>query len=299
MTEEAKDPVAAAAEVKRSQSSLELLSNTAAWKNVVESQQHQGGGSSSSSLRNTPEPLARVSPSDHSFKMNYSFASAGDFRKEMSMSFDDASLIRSPTATSTTTTSNADPNPGLPLTNDSNVSLVSSTSSPRGFAHNNSATSNTTTALSWRQHLNPTIQGAFTPPRSNSRTARMTSAATTTTATALTRSLLPRSQSNCVSRASSSILSGSRLTASSDEGESWSVGMSLESGALEGGGQGHHRHHNDEMEALRAENQALKAQLQQQDQTIEALTQERNDLRARVNDLRQLPTGKISQIPIK
>jgi hypothetical protein len=385
------DPVVAvAAEIKRSQSSLELLSNTAAWKNVVESQQQQqgiggigtGGGSvevvndlrqSQSNHPCTPEPLARVSPSDQScFRMNtqHSFCSgttgggggggAGDFRKEMSLSFDDAaSLVRSPSAynaasatagTSTSTTAFARshhyhhggttpphvPNPGLPLMNDSSVSLVSSVSSPRGSTtHSNNSnsslhpnltypTSGTTannsnindTTLSWRQHLNPTLQGAFTPPRSNSRTKKKNHQSVATSAS--DSSFLPVSTSNTSSNTTTTTASTthrlpvSRQT-SIDEGESWSVGLSLESTSSYSqvnhntSTHPYHHHgasHGDDssaavVAALQAENHTLKVQLQQKDHRIAELQKERDALLARVNDLRQLPTGKISQIPIK
>lgn len=54
-----------------------------------------------------------------------------------------------------------------------------------------------------------------------------------------------------------------------------------------------------ELDALREENEALKAKLKEKERKITALTQERDDLQSRVDELRQLPTGKISQIPIE
>ena len=67
-----------------------------------------------------------------------------------------------------------------------------------------------------------------------------------------------------------------------------STGMPLESGK-----------HLSELEALRQENEALKAKLKEKERTIDDLTQERDELQSRVDELRQLPTGKISQIPIE
>ena len=54
-----------------------------------------------------------------------------------------------------------------------------------------------------------------------------------------------------------------------------------------------------ELDALREENEVLKAKLKEKERKITDLTHERDDLQSRVDELRQLPTGKISQIPIE
>lgn len=107
---------------------------------------------------------------------------------------------------------------------------------------------------------------------------------------------------------------------SSDDNESWSfAGASLDSAASSHNNNNiHHpcdplnsnnnnnmavntsnKHVMMEMEALRQENEQLKAKLKERDTTIANLKQDREELESRVEELRQLPTGKISQIPIE
>jgi hypothetical protein len=52
-------------------------------------------------------------------------------------------------------------------------------------------------------------------------------------------------------------------------------------------------------EALLMENIRLKEQLQQKEDTIETLKSKADSLEKQIGELRQLPTGKISHIPIE
>lgn len=279
------DPVAAAAEIKRSQSSLELLSNTAAWKNVVEKNQqgHQQEEQQQQQTRNSESPLARVSPAEQSLKTN-SFC-AGDSRKDIGMSFEEAAIPHSPSF------NQVEHHPGLPLMSDpkppSSASLISSTSS------NNLQSSLPTFTSTWHQQLNPSMHAAFTPPRSNLRPSNAPPSGhygEPFFATAA-RSLHD-------SHPTASNLPGSRQ-GSSDEGE-WSFAAgSIDSTPITVDTCNNRSNKNAEWEALREENQFLKAKLRERDLTIHRLTHERDELQARVDELRQLPTGKISQIPIE
>ena len=291
MTEE--DPVAAAAEIKRSQSSLELLSNTAAWKNVVEQQQRS---------LSPQESSARVSPSDQSV-MN-SFASSGDFRKEIGLSFDDASsLVRSPTGPAS---SSAPMDPTLPLlTESSHPTIVSSTTTLASSRTGSASTLTSSVSTSaWRQHLNPSIHRAFTPPLSNSRSTLLARQDTEEDSLVGTRSL-HGFHHHTHHPSNNSMLPTSRQGSGDDEGE-WSVGVSLESSASAqalqaspAGPADSTRHTAPDYEALQAENRELRALVLQQQSTIKDLTLEREDLLARVRELQQYPnSGKISQIPV-
>eukprot|EP00977_Amphora_coffeiformis_P016259 scaffold4976_cov161-Amphora_coffeaeformis.AAC.5 len=278
------DPVAAAAEIKRSQSSLELLSNTAAWKNVVEKNQQQ---QQEQPVRSEASPPSRVSPAEQSLKTN-SFASSGDFRKDIGMSFDEAATFHSPPFGVATD------NPGLPLMDEtkppSSASLISSTSS------NNLQGSLPTFTSTWHQQLNPSMHAAFTPPRSNLRASNHTHAATghfgESFFPTVTRSLHD-------SHHGTANLPSSRQ-GSSDEGE-WSfAAASMESSAhLPVESTNSSRNNSADWEALREENEVLKAKLREKDLAIRKLTQERDELQSRVDELRQVPMGKISQIPIE
>ena len=294
MTKE-EDPVAAAAEIKRSQSSLELLSNTAAWKNVVESQQshHQ----TTQSLNSSPQS-ARVSPAEQTLKTN-SFASSGDFRKDIGMSFDEAAYAHSPSFLANNSQAEQ---PGLPLvmnnSNNSSASLVSSTSS------NNLQAALPTFTASWQQQLNPSMHAAFTPPRSNLRASSRPphplnggDSSASLFGGASTRSL--HDSHDHQHHHASGLAAGSRQ-GSSDDGESWSFGHHSMESATGMTTESHgHNTKQSEVDALREENEILKAKLKEKERTIQNLTHQRDDLQSRVDELRQLPTGKISQIPIE
>lgn len=281
--------MAAAAEIKRSQSSLELLSNTAAWKNVVESQaqgssSNQTAQSSSSNAEEYSSPLsARVSPAEHSLKTN-SFASSGDFRKDIGMSFDEATAhVHSPSFLP----SNQTEQPGLPLmnnnSNNSSASLVSCNSS------NNLQAALPSFTASWQQQLNPSMHAAFTPPRSNLRASSRPHLGDALFGGGATRSLHDSHHQGGLA---------GRQRSSSDDGETWSfAGASMDSTGIPVGSASSNKL--SELDALREENEALKAKLKEKERKITALTQERDDLQSRVDELRQLPTGKISQIPIE
>ena len=268
--------MAAAAEIKRSQSSLELLSNTAAWKNVVEKNQQSQQQPTSKS----ESPLARVSPAEQSLKTN-SFPSSGDFRKDIGMSFDEAATSHSPSFV----VGQAE-HPGLPLLHESkppsSASLISSNSS------NNLQSSLPTFTSTWHQQLNPSMHAAFTPPRSNMRASNAPPHAH------FGESFFPAATRSLHDSHSTTNLPSSRQ-GSSDEGE-WSfAAASLDAAHLPV----ESNSKNADWEALREENETLKAKLREKDITIDNLTHERDELQSRVDELRQLPTGKISQIPVE
>jgi hypothetical protein len=276
MTEE--DPLTAVAEIKRSQSSLELLSNTAAWQNVIEKQQHSSG------QRTTHSPsLARVSPAEQILKAHsFTGATSG----EHGLSLEEGAAPYSPSLSS-------QPDPGLSLNynsymngSHSSVSLISSSSSGNLQANLPDFGSS-----SWHRSLNPsiTMHAAFTPPRSNLRAPRQHTAAAESTL-APTRSLPQQQQHD----AHGAVQFAQSRPGSSDEGE-WSWGASMDSvHSTEGPIK-----FTDELAALRAENEKLKTKLLEKDDVITNLTHEKEDLQTRVDELRQLPTGKISQIPIE
>jgi hypothetical protein len=264
------DPLTAVAEIKRSQSSLELLSNTAAWQNVIEKQQHSG--------RTHSPSLARVSPSEQILKAN-SFALAGDSRgKDAGLSPEEGPAGYSPSI-------NSHSDAGLPLSymngRESSASLISASSS------GNLQTNLPDFGSSWQRQLNPSMHAAFTPPRSNLRAPRQNANSAAESTLAPTRSVQQHDSHGAVQFAQS-------RPGSSDEGE-WSWGASMDSvHSTEGPAK-----FADELEALRAENEKLKTALTEKDQVIASLTDEKKDLQTRVDELRQLPTGKISQIPIE
>jgi hypothetical protein len=286
MTEE--DPLTAVAEIKRSQSSLELLSNTAAWQNVIEKQQQQ---QHSSGQRTTHSPsLARVSPAEQILKA-HSFTGAAT--GEHGLSLEEGSVPYSPSLSSQT-------DPGLPLNynsymngSHSSVSLISSSSSGNLQANLPDFGSS-----SWHRSLNPsiTMHAAFTPPRSNLRAPRQHTAAAESTL-APTRSLPQQQQQQQQQQqhdAHGAVQFAQSRPGSSDEGE-WSWGASMDSmHSTEGPIK-----FTDELAALRAENEKLKTKLLEKEDVITNLTHEKEDLQTRVDELRQLPTGKISQIPIE
>ena len=306
MEREEEDPVRAAAEIKRSRSSLELLSNTATYikysSNVVENHPSTAtiatttSTSTTSTSTTSPDSLARVSPTEQTL-------TTGDFRfssKDIGMSFDEAAFVRSPSFGSGEHPHASSSDLPTMMGNNHNsctASLVSSSSS-NNLQIAAAVAGTTTTSLphftsSWNHAhpLNPSMHAAFTPPRSNLRAPRSHEALFSGEAshgTSPTRSL-PDSHPGVGLHLPSS------RQGSSDEGE-WSFSHhSIESTShlpVE-------RHSASELEALREENEALKAKLKEKDAKILELTQERDSLQSRVEELRQLPTGKISQIPIE
>ena len=285
------DPVTAAAEIKRSQSSLELLSNTAAWKNVVEKNQQSKQQQQEQPNKSEATPPSRVSPAEQSLRTN-SFASSGDFRNNIGMSFDEAATFQN----SPFGVGQALEHPGLPLMEESkppsSASLISSTSSKN---LQNSLPNFTST---WHQQLNPSMHAAFTPPRSNLRASNHHAHAAAVAAGHFGEPLFHGgARSMHDSHHGVTNLPTSRQ-GSSDEGE-WSfAAASMESAHLPVGSN-NSRKNSADWEALCQENEALKAKLGEKDLTIRKLSEERDELKSRVDELRQLPTGKISQIPIE
>ena len=207
------------------------------------------------------------------------------------MSFDEAAHAHSPSFLS-----NQTEQPGLPLMNNSSNSsatLVSCTSS------NNLQAALPTFTASWQQQLNPSMHAAFTPPRSNLR-ASSRPHPLETSGVPIFGGGVTRSLDGSHHHGTGSLAGGSRQ-GSSDDGESWSFAPSMDSSGIPAveSSSPHINNKLSDLDALREENEALKAKLKEKDRAIVVLTQERDDLQSRVDELRQLPTGKISQIPIE